>query len=201
MTRLNIQCACGQVTGEIIDARRSQRCVCYCKDCQAFAEKLGYHTELKPGGGTEILQITPAQLRVYRGRDKLSCARLSEKGLYRWYASCCHTPIANTISAAIPFIGIISSCYHIEGDNEEEIGPVRWYVQGQDARSPIPEKNVHPRFPLSLMIRTALRIGWARLLGQHRPNAFFDRQGQPRGVVYYPQDAMIAKPDKQPHPE
>ncbi|SIO34153.1 DUF6151 family protein [Salinivibrio sp. ES.052] len=198
MARLAIQCACGQITGEIIDAQQSQRCVCFCQDCQAYAQILGYHTELHPGGGTEILQITPAQLRIYRGRDQLTCAKLSEQGIYRWYANCCQTPIANTINANIPFVGMHSACYRIDGENEEEIGPVRWYVQGQDARSTPVNHSVHPRFPIRLMVKTALKALWARLLGKHRPNVFFDRQGRPRGIVHHVDPPGSGSNDHQP---
>ncbi|WP_131825388.1 DUF6151 family protein [Salinivibrio sp. ML323] len=197
MARLAIRCSCGQMTGEIIDAQQSQRCVCFCSDCQAYAQTLGYHTELEPGGGTEVLQITPSQLRIYRGRDQLTCLRLSERGLYRWYTHCCQTPIANTIHADIPFVGVVSACYQIEGDNEEEIGPVRWYVQGQDARSTPTANKVHARFPLRLMIITAVKGLWTRLLGKHRPNVFFDREGRPRGLIHHvEQSAPLIEKEK-----
>ena len=51
--------------------------ICYCKDCQAFARFLERPDLLDPAGGTDIFQMPPA--------------RLSDKGVLRWYTDCCRT--------------------------------------------------------------------------------------------------------------
>ena len=41
---------------------------------------------------------------------KIAAIRLTEKGLVRWYASCCNTPIGNTMAASgVPFIGVVGA--------------------------------------------------------------------------------------------
>ena len=46
-------------------------------------------------GGTEVLQLSQGRLRLERGSDRLACLRLTPRGLLRWYAGCCDTPIGN----------------------------------------------------------------------------------------------------------
>jgi len=70
------------------------RCVCYCRDCQAFAHFLGkVDAILDERGGSEIIQVLPRNLTFTQGIELLACMRLTEKGLLRWYAACCNTPI------------------------------------------------------------------------------------------------------------
>ena len=59
-------------------------------------------------GGSEVFQTTPARIEFTQGADQLACMRLSPKGLMRWYARCCNTPIANTLpSPGMAFAGIL----------------------------------------------------------------------------------------------
>lgn len=53
--------------------------------------------------------------------------RLSEKGLLRWYAKCCNTPIGNTLADyRISFIGLLHDCLTRTGESlDESFGPVR----------------------------------------------------------------------------
>ena len=84
--------------------------ICYCADCQTFARHLGQsETALDADGGTEIFQTLPDAVRITRGADSLALLRLGPKGLMRWYAGCCNTPIANTLAnpRTLPFIGMI----------------------------------------------------------------------------------------------
>ena len=58
-----LQCRCGTIKAVIHNAEASNRGVCYCKDCQAFAHFLGRPTEiLDERGGTEVAQILPKNL-------------------------------------------------------------------------------------------------------------------------------------------
>lgn len=149
-----------------------------CDDCQAYAYWLERADDiLDENGGTAVFQMTPAQLKLVEGREHLRCVRLSDKGLMRWYAGCCNTPIGNTLaSAKMPFIGV----FHLVMDHardgrtaEEALGPVRARVQARWGRGELPA-DAHPRAPLGLILRSVrlLLRGWLR--GGHAPSPLFD---------------------------
>jgi hypothetical protein len=80
--------------------QNANRGVCYCKDCQAFAHFLGKDGEtLDERGGTDVTQVLPKNIAFTQGTEILACIRLTEKGLLRWYAGCCNTPVVNTQGA------------------------------------------------------------------------------------------------------
>jgi len=107
-----LRCRCGTVSGWVKEPRSANRVVCYCKDCQAFAYFLGQENQiLDERGGSDVIQILPKNLSFTQGIEALKCMRLTEKGLLRWYASCCNTPIGNTLANyKISFIGLVHSC-------------------------------------------------------------------------------------------
>src|SRR5271170_7107234 len=106
-----LRCRCGAVRGVMTDVSpvTGNRVICHCNDCQAFARFLGQDGVLDARGGTDIFQVAPSQIRVTEGADHLVCVRLSEKGLFRWYAGCCKTPIGNMAGARFPFIGVVGA--------------------------------------------------------------------------------------------
>lgn len=61
-------------------------------------------------GGTNVVQTAPSRVRITKGEDQLRCMRLSEKGLIRWYTACCRTPMGNTLSGRVPFVGLPRGC-------------------------------------------------------------------------------------------
>ena len=103
-----LRCRCGTIQGTVDPRHVYARAVCYCKDCQAFARFLGSPDQiLDRQGGTEIVAILPAAVQFTTGVEKLACMSLSDKGLLRWYASCCRTPIGNTPrDRSTPYVGI-----------------------------------------------------------------------------------------------
>jgi hypothetical protein len=107
-----IQCSCGAIQGTIEGTGSHNRIKCYCADCRAFARYLGKSREaLDEQGGTEVLQVAHSRLRFKQGVDRLAAIRLSDKGLVRWYAQCCNTPIGNTMTdPKMSFIGLIDTC-------------------------------------------------------------------------------------------
>ena len=111
---LPIRCSCGALRGVArgVSPSRGNRVICYCADCQSFAHFLGRATEiLDRSGGTDIFQTSPARIEITQGRERLASMRLTPKGLLRWYADCCKTPIGNTaITREIPFVGLICRC-------------------------------------------------------------------------------------------
>jgi hypothetical protein len=152
--------------------------VCYCDDCQAFAHWLRRADVLDDKGGSDIVQVAPAALSFQRGQDRIACVRLGEKGLYRFYASCCHTPLGNTVGPAIPFVGIVSAAFGQQGEALDRcFGPVPGAIKGEYAVGGPPpgSRGIRP----GLMLRAiALVLGW-RLRGRAWPHPFFARSGEP----------------------
>ena len=158
------------------DLRKSNRVVCYCKDCQAFARALGQESQvLDPLGGSDIIQVLPRNLRFTQGTDALACLRLTPKGLFRWYAGCCRTPIGNTLPTRnFSFIGLVHTCLaadHLSLD--EAFGPVTAWVHTRGASgSPKPEERGLGR-TMGWFLRTTLK---ARLNGDYKRTPFFQQE-------------------------
>lgn len=177
---LALRCRCGTVQGVArgITPSAGNHGVCYCDDCQAFAHFLGRAEDvLDASGGTDIFQMSPANLVFTAGVERLACIRLTSKGLLRWYAGCCNTPIGNTLpTGQIPFISLIRPFIAPPGDAcaSVALGPVRARVFERFAtgdRSVIPTGGP----PLWRVLLRVLRLmlTW-RLRGDHRRSPLFD---------------------------
>lgn len=180
MQNTPLSCQCGKVQGTAkISSKTGNRVVCYCDDCQAFANYLGKgDITLDPFGGTDIVQVTPPQIQIAQGTDLLRCVRLSPNGLLRWYTDCCGTPIANTVSESIPFVGLILACMQVTEDKDQILGPVQFHIFGKFAKGKPPTK-LHQGAPFRLVTRNLTRIVWAKLRGQSQPSPFFHATGEP----------------------
>ncbi len=177
-----LKCSCGTVSGvaKNISPDTGNHIVCYCKDCQAFAHNIDNEANiLDEFGGTDIFQITPAQVEITEGYDQLRCLRLTEKGLYRWYTACCKTPVGNMMSAGMPFIGMVHNFMDDEGVRDKNLGPVLFYAFGKAATKTPPDNKNDKGFPFRVMGRVISKILMARIRGEHKPNAFFDDVGKP----------------------
>jgi hypothetical protein len=185
---MNIQaemrCRCGEVHAVVRNPspRTVNRVICYCDDCQAFAHQLGRSDLLDVNGGTDIVQVAPASLSFVKGQDRIAALRLSPKGLYRWHARCCNTPVGNTLTPSLPFVGVVAQAFEGASQNPDQLfGPPVGAIQGQFAVGDVPAKA--KRISLSLLFR-ALRLvlGW-RLTGKSWPHPFFERGS---GAALYP---------------
>lgn len=156
------------------------RVVCYCKDCQAFAHFLGRAGVLDFAGGTDIFQMAPARVTLTAGADALRCLRLSDRTrVFRWYADCCRTPIANTAGPRFPVVGVIHSFmdrdfFLAAGRSRDEVlGPSLCRLHERSAAEPLP-RDAPPPASIGLLTRRAGKalVWWTR--GLHRPSPFFD---------------------------
>ena len=112
-----LACRCGAFRGKLLDVtpRSSNRATCYCDDCQCFALHVGAEGTLDARGGTELFQVSSGRLVIEQGHDHLAAVRLSPKGMVRWYAACCRTPIGNTVlKPRLPFIGVIHTIVDLD---------------------------------------------------------------------------------------
>ena len=172
-------CRCGQFHARLTDVgpREGAHLMCYCKDCQAAARHLGAEETLKPRGASDIYHTTPSHLSIEAGAEHLSCLRLSPKGLLRWYAGCCNTPMFNTLSGPkLAFVGVLTPTFQ-EEHAAEAIGPVIAVVNTSGA---LPG-------PGTLKDRGFFKAGWQviyrhlreKLRGTARDNLLFDENGAP----------------------
>lgn len=169
-----LSCQCRQFCAEVKVSHCGPRAICYCKDCQAYAEfikqKAGVEF-LDNEGGTEVLAIRPHQICIVHGAQQLTYMSLSPNGTLRWYTQCCGTPIANMKrNPASNHISIIHSCY--DGTKvSAAYGDTIFRVKPASARGVVPQNN-----PFRLMMAAlcfAVQIGLSRLFKKHRLNPFF----------------------------
>lgn len=185
MTSHPLQCRCGTLKGVVQDPRGGNHAICWCRDCQAFAHFLGRADEiLDERGGSEIIQVLPRNVVFTQGADALACMRLSPKGLVRWYAGCCKTPVGNTLATPkMSFIGLVHTCLREApsgaGDKslDEVFGPVRCWVNPDGAKGEPKPKQAGLGRTLGWFFGTVMR---ARFNGDYRKTPFFDvATGQP----------------------
>ena len=169
-----LACHCGSLRVAVDLDRSGTHVTCYCDDCRAYLRWLERGDLLDAHGGTEIVQLAPRQLRLLSGGERLACLRLSERGLHRFFASCCRTPLGNALPR-VPFVGIV--------------------VRGIGLALPSKPVGIHGRFalgdghgahaiaPLSLLVRSAITIGGRWLLGRGGASPFFDDAGSSRAAV------------------
>jgi hypothetical protein len=169
-----LQCRCGTLVGRVAGSAFVNRGVCYCRDCQAFAHFLGEGSEILDDlGGTEIIQTLPRHVTFSRGVDSLACMRLTENGLLRWYANCCHTPIGNTpANPRLSFVGLVHSCLRAPGvDFDRAFGPIHMRVNTKSARPGAAPKQVGVS---STVLRFVVQLVKSRVDGSYRITPFFD---------------------------
>jgi hypothetical protein len=152
----------------------ANRVVCYCDDCQAFLHHLGRADLLDAHGGTDIIQIAPASLQFIGGEPRIVGLRLTPRGLYRWYASCCGTPLGNMVSPAIPFVGIVAQAFASDGRKPDDVfGPPIGAIYGRNAVDGAP--GAAAGLSARLVARALpMVLGW-RLRGRAWPHPFFQR--------------------------
>lgn len=168
-----LQCRCGTVKGLVSRPEIANRAVCYCGSCQAFAYFLGRQGDvLDERGGSDVIQVLPKNLAFTQGIGALSCLRLTDKGVHRWYASCCNTPIGNTMhTCKISFVGLLHSCLDTSGvPLSGSFGEVRTRVNTQGARGTSKPKTEGLARTFWWFTKTIIK---ARLDGGYRHTPFF----------------------------
>lgn len=176
----DLGCRCGLVRiGVSVPGRSSgTRVKCYCVDCQTGALALDAGDMLDPAGGTDVWQTTPDLLTVQAGAEHLAILRLSPRGLYRWYAACCDTPLCNTLpKLGLPFVGLVLRPY--EGAGLDKVfGPLRAQVNTVGARpgqgAPVKDRNF-----AGAGVQVVTRMILAGVSGRGRLNPLRDDAGQP----------------------
>lgn len=167
-----IRCRCGILRGYLGHPEKTNRGVCYCKDCQAFAHFLGANGILDENGGTEVIQTLPGNVNFTEGTEALACMRLTEKGLLRWYAGCCNTPLGNTpANFRIAYAGLVHNCLESGDESLETVfGPLRLRVNTKSAKG---EPKPESMGLVSTILRVMGMLMRARIDGSYKQTPFF----------------------------
>ncbi|GMM83991.1 DUF6151 family protein [Pseudoalteromonas sp. MTN2-4] len=182
MENLKLKCKCGEVTGVVSNVKPGcgNRLVCYCEDCRNFAKQFNKTDDiLNEFGGTEIFQIDPSRITINHGLENISCLKLSNKGLYRWYASCCQTPIGNTVGLNLPFVGLIHSFIASDQNIDFKIGPIIGSVYTEHATGNPSDELKAGKSKVSLLFTILRKLLIWKILGKGSPNPFFHKDGKP----------------------
>ena len=175
---MRIQCDCGSFQADLTGFPRNSpgRLACYCNDCQAYLEKLGRKDLLDAYGGTEVIPVYPSEFVIASGKEHLRCNRLSRKGLNRWSATCCNSPIANT-KANFPWVGILHNAYRAADPQAlDRLGPVRSRIMGKYAKGK-PPFEIAERINFKAMMSVLPFLLKGKLFGKSKPNPFFKEDG------------------------
>jgi len=170
---IRIRCHCGKLQGELDTAAVAARAKCYCTDCRAFARFLGNEIEILDGaGGTEVAAALPSGLRFTQGLEHLACMSLSPKGIYRWYANCCRTPVGNTPrNPRLPYVGVIRACLDAS-PVELDAALGREHIAAH-MKTAYRKVETTPAATARAVLRIGGKIVKARLTGSWKNNPFF----------------------------
>jgi hypothetical protein len=138
---------------------------------------------LDPQGGTEVVATHARNLAFTSDTLSLACLSLSPRGLLRWYARCCGTPIANTPrNWKVPYVGLVHTCLRQPEPLERSFPVVQMRANRKRAKGQPPPGSMGGLGNLGGMLRfggVAARLVAARLGGGYRSTPFFDRHGAP----------------------
>ena len=163
---LGFSCACGSLSGHIDAAavKQGTRIVCHCADCRAVEL---YHGAPDPkDSGVDLLQLNPDMVKIDQGAEHLQLLQLSPRGLYRWYAGCCGTPMFNSLrKPRLPFIALRSELFA----EPDRLGKVV-------AQAFIPQAGKPPRHEgaARMTMKLASRMISAWVSGRWRQTPLFD---------------------------
>ncbi|MDU9004814.1 DUF6151 family protein [Sedimentitalea todarodis] len=170
-------CSCGKMRGRVAPAgpKTGTHLICHCRDCRAAARHLGHPDTAQ--NGVDLFQTSPDTIKFESGTEHLAILRLSPKGPLRWYASCCRTPMFNTLSRpGLAFVTVLVA----NTDVPAVFGPV--VAQGfvPQAGGPAKHKN-GARMVMSILSRLIAQ----RVSGRWKKTPFFDlASGEPTAPVH-----------------
>jgi hypothetical protein len=170
---ISLRCRCGQVQGEVGTARTYTRATCYCTDCRAYAQWLGVPGLLDEAGGVDVVAMAPTDLRFTAGQERIACMSWSERGIYRWYASCCRTPLGNTPrDPRMHYVGVSTACLEGAGAAvDAAFGvPRRCLASTGAATAPVRKRPFTTAWGI---LRVVIGLAGAKLRGR-RESPFFD---------------------------
>lgn len=172
--KIRFRCQCGKVAGLIDTGGMTCRGSCYCMDCQAYARFLGDPKRvLDAAGGSEIVGIGPSRLEFTTGLGHVDCMTLTSRGPYRWFASCCRTPIGNTPRDPRSSYVSVFRCALVSPAREIDamFGQPTFRFSTKTATGPVEATRL--AMALVILKVVAMLVG-RRISGRWRGNPFFE---------------------------
>lgn len=158
-------CRCGKLHGTVAVERRSgTSVVCHCDSCARAQRFFGVPATRMDG--VAIYQTTPDRVSIDGGTGHLGLGRLTPKGSYRWFATCCNTQLG--VSSTTPrfaFIGLVQSIFADTG----ALGRARTHAYMPQAGG----ADKHTRLMPSIMAVMARSVS-ALTSGRWKDTPFFD---------------------------
>ncbi|WP_143226530.1 DUF6151 family protein [Actibacterium pelagium] len=172
---VQFSCKCGKVSGRVADvtAKNSVRLACSCKHCRAFAAYLGDAERSFQNDYVQLMQTQPWMISFESGKEYLRNLRLTAKGPLRWYASCCDTPLCNTLPRRFPpFVSILVANFA----RQDDLPPVTFHAfcdhLPEDQRVAPSGSSAFRKFVLQFLWRVVQGLPF-----RFRQNPFFDEKG------------------------
>lgn len=155
--------------------------VCHCDSCVRAQKHFG--VAATRAEGVAIYQTTPDRISIDAGAEHLGLGRLSPKGSFRWYATCCNTQLG--VSSTTPkfaFVGLVQTIFA----DPAPLGRARTHAFVPQAGGVDKHTRLMPSI-IALMARSAAAL----TSGRWRETPFFDvEKGQPVVVpTVLPKDA------------
>lgn len=164
-----LSCACGQTHWRVKDKTIGRHIMCYCDSCQSAVRHLGKADTYLSNGGTQLFQTVPHNIEFLTGRENITLMRLGPKGLFRWYTSCCNTPVSNTLpKPSFPFASAILPTGHTD------FGRVTANVNTEAAPKQISQTGL-----LGTVVGVLSRALGTRISGKGKETPFFNADGTP----------------------
>ena len=182
-----VRCSCGSLRGVAreLGPEKVNRVMCYCKFCATFADVLGRSEDmLDERRGSDIFQMSPRKLELSEGLEHLACLRLTKTGAMRFYASCCNTPVANTIAnSKVPFMGLsplMIPWEELGKQREEVLGPVTARVNGRFEPSEAKAMRARKSDLLRMLVRLGPKMLRWHFGGDQAHSPLVDAKGRPK---------------------
>lgn len=161
-----LSCRCGKVQGSICaKADDSIRLRCYCEDCRNYANFIEKDSSSKesivyqPCGESRLVQVCKSGVSIDQGVEHLKLSRRAPNtGMFRYYASCCNTPILNTVDF-LGYVGVYEN--NLDKETEKFAGP--WcFCPHEAVKTPL-EKEALPTVPVRYFLWNLLRyMPWTK---------------------------------------
>jgi hypothetical protein len=115
MIEAKLTCRCGAIQGKICAKQEDAiRLHCYCNDCRAYANFIAAKEQgaenskpmVNSSAESRLVLVGKNAVTIDQGIENFKLARkAANKGLFRYYAGCCHVQLMNT-GDTLGFVGV-----------------------------------------------------------------------------------------------
>ena len=181
--RLKLRCKCGKVEGDLVvhpSSRYSKQTnlYCCCHDCVGFAKHVQAKRDDKSSEVIEsaftsvhMVQFYKSDLNITKGLDLMvPCQTKKGSFIYRYYSSCCNTPLLlQPVSQFFPYVVIYSQL--LEPSDVYGKSNLVVFASRLPDNEKIPDgMDIHPGLPFSFFRRVLGRLIYGRWYGKTSPN-------------------------------